>query len=194
MGRARFAEIGKRVSGGGKCNFSARKEGKFHRPPPSRVGVITNSISGKPGSWDRLSGTVSCKQQAPWLSQKPVASVLWPLAHPEPRRPVLDDPLLPGAQLPEDCSWGSTEVFRGFPPCGAPGGGEFLSHIPAGRLRALGSSRAGPGPLFSLTPSVILSSVWPRNHRDNVFSEAPQTMESSELSRTLCLGGGAGTR
>lgn len=39
MGRARFAEIGKRVSGGGKCIFSSRKEGKFHRPPPSRVCV-----------------------------------------------------------------------------------------------------------------------------------------------------------
>ena len=55
MGRARFAEIGKRVPGGGKCNFSAKKEGKFHRPPPCRVGVITSSISGKPGTWDRLS-------------------------------------------------------------------------------------------------------------------------------------------
>lgn len=193
MGRARFAEIGKRVSGGGKCNFSARKEGKFHRPPPSRVGVITNSISGKPASWNRLSGTVSCKQQVPRLSQKPVASRLWPLAHPEPGRPVLGDPLLPGAQL-HDCSWGSTEVFRGLPPCGAPGGGEFLSHIPAGRLLSLGSSRAGPGPLSSFTPSVILSSVWPRNYRDNVFSEAPQTMESYKLSWTVCLGGGAGTR
>lgn len=48
--------------------------------------------------------------------------------------------------------------------------------------------------LFSLTPSVILSSVWPRNYRDNVFSEATQIMESSELSWTLCLGDGAGTR
>ena len=80
MGRARFAEIGKRVPGGGKCNFSAKKEGKSHRPPPCRVGVITSSISGKPGTWDRLSGTVSCKRQALRLSQKSVAAGLWPLA------------------------------------------------------------------------------------------------------------------
>ena len=103
VGRARFAEIGKRVPGGGKCNFSARKEGKFHRPPPSRVGVITNSVSGKPGTWDRLSGTVSCKQQALGLSQKSVAAGLWPLAHPKPERPGPDAPLLPGAQLPDCC-------------------------------------------------------------------------------------------
>ena len=69
------------------------------------MGVVTNSISGKPGTWNWLSGTVSCKQQALPLSQKPIAAGLWPVAHPEPGRPGLDAPLLPGAQLP-DCSSG----------------------------------------------------------------------------------------
>ena len=91
---------------------------------------------------------------APALPEVRSCGTLAP-CHPEPGRPGPDAPSSPVLSS-QTAAWGSTEVFRGFPPFGARGGGEFPSHIPAGRLRALGSSRAGPGPLFSLTPSVIL--------------------------------------
>lgn len=192
MGRSRFAEIEKRVSGGGSVTSRRERKGSFIARHRLGWGSLQIQYLGSLALGITLRHRVLQATSAPALPEARSFGTVAPCPS-RTQEASPERPLLPGAQLP-GCSWGSTEVFRGLPPCGGPGGGEFLSHIPVGRLRALGSSRAGPGPLFSLTPSVILSSVWPRNYRDNVFSEAPQTMESSELSWTLCLGGGAGTR
>ena len=81
-----------------------------------------------------------------------------PLACPEPKRPGLDT--LSSRGLDARCSaprHGRGEAPRrrcALPSSRCPGGGGLPVTLPSRQAPALGSSRAGPGPLFSFIPQL----------------------------------------
>lgn len=150
-----------------------------HFPRPWRVGIATNIR--KPGAWSGQSGTRSSQKLT--FSQEPAAARLPPRATRNPRCQAwsaLSQGLDPRSQSAE---------------CGSrkhPGAGRRAVRSPRRWAFRHPSQRVAPAPGSSLTP--LPARPQPRGYRGHLFSGAPQTMESSEVSWTWCWGGGAGTR
>lgn len=178
-GCMKFAGEESKYLGVQEGHFCADKEGKAS-PPTNPAGWGSRQILG-----NLALGAGSLEPGLPHPRYPRARGCLTPTPCP----PGTQD-ARPGPPLPRAC----TRCLQGAPRRRAlrsPRRGA------SGHTSQRGGSSPGllgcpPGPLFSLNRDPLFPLA--PQFRDDLFSEAPQTMESSEVSWTWCWGGGAGTR
>lgn len=156
VGCSSLAETGKQVSGGGGVSLLCRRgRGSFTKHHHLGWGSLQNEHPG-----NLALGLGSLAPGLPRNKHSPRASPL-PIRNPGVRAWT---PLLLGPGRRQRSSQTETRGSPGAalfaPRCAEAVEGFWRSHSPAGRLRALGSTRACPGPLFNSMPQLaaLLSS------------------------------------